>query len=434
MTEETLLIRDALVVANSAEHPPAFTGWVTIEGDRISALGEGSPEGPPPARTIDGHGYALMPGLVNAHAHSHSSLTRGSAEGLRLEDWLAAIENEQARLDEEQAYWGALATYAEAMLSGTTTLVDMCLFPEAALRAAEEIGIRAVIAPYTADGKPITPGLERTEALLEQGPAGDGRVMAWVGLHDLESCSDAQVEAGVALAAAFATGLHLHCAESRQGTEATRHRTGRSPVAHLEVLGALGRRSLLAHCVWADEADRRTLAGAGAHVVHCPHANLKLGSGIAPVPALLDGGVNVALGTDGAKANNRLDMFDVMKFASLLHKGVATDPSVLPPPQVLDMATGGGARALDIEGGAIAEGKLADLVLVRLDRFHLQPATPETIVTNLVHAARGSDVDTVIVGGRVAVEHGELKTIDQGAVLARSTEIGRALLHDSAAP
>ncbi len=432
MNEETLLIRDALVVANTPEHRRPFTGWVGIEGDRISALGEGVPVGPPPARIIDGHGHALVPGLVNAHAHSHSSLTRGSAEGLRLEDWIAAIESEQARLDEEQAYWGALATYAEAMLSGTTTLVDMCLFPEAARRAAEEIGIRAVIAPYTADSKPITPSLERTEALLEQGPAGDGRVMAWVGLHDMESCSDAQVQAGAALAAAHATGLHLHCAESRQAVEATRQRTGRSPVAQLKALGALGRRSLLAHCVWVDEADRRTIAGAGAHVVHCPHSNLKLGSGIAPVPALLDAGVNVALGTDGAKANNRLDMFDVMKFASLLHKGVATDPSVLPPHQVLAMATGGGARALDIEAGAIARGVLADLVLVRLDRLHLQPATPETIVTNLVHAARGSDVDTVIVGGRVVVERGELKTIDQRAILARLTEIGHRLLQDTA--
>ena len=433
MTEQTLLIRDALVVAGTPEHRRPFTGWVGIEGDRVSALGEGAPEGPPAARTIDGHGYALVPGLVNAHAHSHSSLTRGSAEGLRLEDWIAAIEREQARLDEEQAYWGALVTYAEALLSGTTTLVDMCLFPEAARRAAEEIGIRAAIAPYTADSKPITPSLERAEALLEQGPAGEGRVMAWVGLHDLESCSDAQVQAGAALAAAHGTGLHLHCAESRQAVETTRRRTGRSPVAQLETLGALGRRSLLAHCVWVDEADRRTIADAGAHVVHCPHSNLKLGSGIAPVPALLDAGVNVALGTDGAKANNRLDMFDVMKFASLLHKGVANDPSVLPPHQVLFMATGGGARALDIEAGAIAPGMLADLVLVRLDRLHLQPATPETIVTNLVHAARGSDVDTVIVGGRVVVERGELKTIEQPAILARLTEIGHGLLQDAAA-
>ena len=431
MSEKTLLIQDALVVANTPEHRQPFTGWVGIEGDRVSALGEGAPEELSAARTIDGHGYALMPGLINAHVHSHSSLTRGSAEGLRLEDWLAAIEREQGRLDEEQAYWGALATYAEALLSGTTALVDMCLFPEAARRAAEEIDIRAVIAPYTADGKPITPSLERAEALLALGPAGDGRVMAWVGLHDLESCSDAQVEAGAALAIAHETGLHLHCAESRQAVEATRQRTGRSPIAQLEVLGALGRRSLLAHCVWADEADQRTIAGAGAHVVHCPHSNLKLGSGIAPVPALLDEGVNVALGTDGAKANNRLDMFDVMKFASLLHKGFAADPSVLPPSQILDMATAGRARALGIKAGTLAPGMLADLVLVRLDRLHLQPATPETIITNLVHAARGSDVDTVIVGGRITVERGELKTIDQRSILAHLTEIGHELLADA---
>jgi 5-methylthioadenosine/S-adenosylhomocysteine deaminase len=418
-----LLIRDALVVSGGAEMP--YRGWVRIDGNRIAATGSGAPEAGA-ARVIEARGGALVPGLVNTHAHSHSSLTRGSAEGMALEAWIQAIIREQRQLTPEQAYIGALATYSEALLSGTTTILDMCLFPEEALRAAQEIGIRAVIAPYVADSMSFTPTLERTATLLAS--ASDERLRVWVGLHDLESCSDTQIRAGIELALDRHVGLHLHCAESRFWTERTRSRTGRSPFEHLEHLGAFATRVHLAHCVWAAEADRRLLARYRATVAHCPHANLKLGSGVAPVPEMRAAGVHVALATDGAKANNRLDMFDVMKFASLLHKGVTHNPATLTSVEVLDMATNEGAAALDLNGGRIAAGALADLTLVAVDRFHLQPAEPETIVTNLVHAARGSDVDTVIVDGRVVVERGRLTSLDQDELLRRHAAVGRALL------
>jgi len=421
---DTLLLRDALVVPGGAEQP--FRGWVRIAGNRIAATGRGAPSTTDSSRTIDARDGALIPGLVNTHAHSHSSLTRGSAEGMALEAWIEAIVREQRRLTPEQAYVGALATYSEALLSGTTAIVDMCLFPEEALRAAEEIGIRAVIAPYVADSMPFAPTLERTAALFDS--SSSERLRLWVGLHDLESCSDAQIRAGIELALEKRVGLHLHCAESRFWTERTRNRTGRSPFEQLEHLGAFAARVHLAHCVWASESDHRLLAGGDVSVAHCPHANLKLGSGVAPVPAMRAAGVRVALATDGAKANNRLDMFDVMKFASLLHKGVTHDPTTLAPVEVLDMATREGAAALDLPAGRIAPGQLADLTLVAVDRFHLQPAEPETIVTNLVHAARGSDVDTVIVDGRVVVERGRLTSLDQDELLARHAAVGRALL------
>jgi len=163
-------------------------------------------------------------------------------------------------------------------------------------------------------------------------------------------------------------------------------------------------------------------------VTHCPHANLKLGSGIAPVPELLAAGVTVALGTDGAKANNSLDMFEVMKLASLIQKGVRHDPAALPSAQVFTMATQSGAKALGIPAGALAPGMRADLTMVRLDRFHLQPASPDTIVTNLVHAARGSDVDLVMVDGKIVVENGIVQTVDADTIRARAASIGAALL------
>ncbi len=424
----TLLIHDALVVPGDGRTLP-FIGWVEIAGSSISAVGAGAaPAVQPQVRTIDAQGCALLPGLVNAHAHSHSSLTRGTAEGVELDRWIATIEREQSRLTDEDAYVAALATYGEALLSGTTAVLDMCLRPGPAMRAAHAIGIRAAIAPYVLDRAGFAPKLASTRELLEQQGPGNGRVDLWVGLHDLEGCADETIAAGAQLALAFGTGLHLHCAETRAAVERTRQRTGRTPVAQLRTLGALGPRTVLAHCVWADDDDQALLAARGTTVAHCPHANLKLASGFAPVPAMQRAGVRVALATDGAKANNRLDMFDVMKFASLIHKGYRLDASVLPAPAVLRMATQDGAQALGVRAGVIAAGWLADLTLVDLNQFHLQPATTETVATNLVHAARGSDVRTVLVDGEVVVENGALVRIDAAETLAAMRAAGRRLM------
>jgi 5-methylthioadenosine/S-adenosylhomocysteine deaminase len=424
----TLLVENALVVPCDGRTQP-FEGWVEVTGKRISAVGAGAAATPlASVRRIDASGCAVLPGLVNTHAHSHSSLTRGTAEGKALEAWIAAIEREQSRLSDEDAYAAAMATYAEALMNGTTTILDMCLRPEAAMRAARDIGIRVVVAPYVLDRGPFAPKLPDVQALLERHGPRQGRVHIWVGIHDLEGCADSTIAAGGRLAQAFDTGLHLHCAESSAATERTRQRTGRSPIAQLEVLDALGPGTVLAHCVQAGEDDIALLARTGTSVAHCPHANLKLASGFAPIAAMAQAGVRVTLATDGAKANNRLDPFDVMKFASLLPKGTRRDPTVLPAPAVLRMATAAGAEALRLESGAIAVGQLADLTLVDLERLHLQPATPETVETNLVHAARGSDVRMVIVDGEVVVDGGRPCKADAAALLASMKAAARRLM------
>jgi 5-methylthioadenosine/S-adenosylhomocysteine deaminase len=422
----SVVIRNALILPEDAAGL-AFFGQVEIRNGLIATVVAG--EHPSDAdEIIEADGCALLPGFINTHAHSHSSLTRGSAEGVALDEWLAVIESEQSRLTEEQLYIGALATYAEALLSGTTAMMDMCLFPRTAYRAARDIGIRAVIAPYVADTKPFTPTLEQTEVLLDEAAADDDRVRAFVGLHDLESCSDDQIRAGVALAGRYATGLHLHCAETERQVERTRSRTGRTPVAQLAALGVLGNRTVLAHCVWVDDDDRHLLAETGTHVAHCPHANLKLGSGVAPIADLRRRGVNVTLATDGAKANNRLDPFDVMKFASLLQKGVLRDPAILPPREVLNMATRCGAAALAIPAGAITPGYVADLILVRLDAFHTQPMTPEAAPTNLVHAARGSDVVLTMVAGEILTRAGRLVSNRWESLAEDARKVGMELI------
>lgn len=423
----SLLIKNALIIPPGPDAKP-FSGWVSVERDLIDDVGPGTP---PPTRfdrVVDAGGGPLLPGLVNTHAHSHSSLTRGTAEGLPLETWLDIIYREARRFDDEIAYCAALVTFAESLLSGTTTIMDMCINPEAAARAADTIGIRAVIAPYVGDRLDFAPSLARTEALIEQYNGSSQRVGVWVGLHESETCSDDQIRRGVKLAERHGVGLHTHCSETQASVALTRRRTGRSQVGHLDHLGVLGPRTLLAHCVWLSDEDRALLTKRGVHVAHCPHSNLKLGSGIAPIVKYRADGINVTLGSDGAKANNALDQFDAMKFASLLPKGMNLDPDLLSPRDVIDMATGRGAEALDLKTGKIAPGYKADLIVLRSNTVRLQPLLPEVILTNLVHAARGGDVDTVIVDGRLVVDRGRLLALDEGELAERARETALKLM------
>lgn len=426
---QTILIENALIISNDPEQPPVFLGWLYIAGNSIEKVREGSPpENLRSGRVIKAKNNVLIPGLVNTHAHSHSTLTRGSAEGLSLENWLKSIEKEQKHLTEEQEYIGALATYAEALLSGTTLISDMCLHPHQAYRAAKEIGIRAVISPYVAKTKPFTPTIEGTRSLITETSNNCSRVQIWCGLHDIESCGDRQITEGKNLANEFETGLHMHCAETNSSTKETKERTGKSPVSHLYDLGMLNKKTLLAHCVWINEEDINLLANDEVNVAHCPHANLKLGSGFAPVKEMVDAGINVTLATDGAKANNSLDMFDVMKFASLVHKGLHQDPTILPPEKILEMATKGGSEALQVSSGIIAEGALADIILIRSDNLHIQPLTPETAITNIVHAARGSDVELVIVDGNILVEDGKIRSVNYDWLLDQVKMVSNKLM------
>ena len=429
MDPSNLVFENALIISNNEQLPEVFHGWVQVKERLIVQVGGGEvPDDVLADRVIDAGGSVLMPGFVNTHAHSHSTLTRGSAEGLPLDEWLTIIEKEQKQLTADQEYAAALATYAEALLSGTTCISDMCFQPEAAIRAAEEIGIRAVISPYVAKTKPFTPTLEDTRGLLADVENYSPRIAVWCGLHDIESCGDEQILEGKQLAAKMQTGLHMHCAETEHAVSLTKKRTGKRPVFHLADLGVLNEKALLAHCVWVNQEEIRVLADRGAHVAHCPHANLKLGSGIAPIREMIETGVNVTLATDGAKANNRLDMFDVMKFASLLHKGYHHNPSLLPPETIFDMATRAGAKALGINAGMIKEGALADIILIKPDQLHLQPMTVETALTNIVHAARGSDVDFVMVEGKIIVEDGRLLAVDYQEVLDLVRTISEQLL------
>ncbi|MEJ0069281.1 MAG: amidohydrolase family protein [Pseudomonadota bacterium] len=391
---ESILITDALVVAQGTGSAP-FLGWVAVRAGRIEAVDAGPPpDGGRFDRVIAANGGVLIPGLINAHAHSHSTLTRGSAEGLPLEEWLPVIIGEMRRLTDEQAYCAALVTYAEALLSGTTCLVDMCLRPAVAARAAAALGIRGGHRALCRrrDGDRPDPGAEsRTDRALRR-PPGRGP-----GLGRAARAVDLQRRAGPrggGAARHHDVGIHTHCSETQAAEAATRERTGRSQVAHLDHLGCSGRRPCWPIASGWRTPTKRPLAARRRPCRALPAIQPEARVGHrAEFRNTRAQGINVALGTDGAKANNRLDQFDTMKFASLLPKGVACDATALPAGDVLDMATRHGAAALGLEAGRIAPGLRADLVLLHADRVHLQPVLPQTIVTNLVHAARGGDVD-----------------------------------------
>ena len=374
----------------------------------------------------------LMPGLVNAH--HHSGVLRGTAEHLPVWEWLRLhIDPMHRVLRPEEAEAAAWLCYAEGLLSGTTTVVDMWRFMDGAARAASALGNRLVTVNYV--GAHPDHGyfdtLDDNERMLEQwSGAADGRIVPWVGLEHPFYADDAGQRRAIALARKYGTGLYTHCSESETELALFDARYGMRPAFALEKLGFFeAPRTLLAHAVWLDEAEIGLLAEHGVGISHNPVSNMKLASGMAPVAQMLAAGLNVGLGTDGEKENNNLDMFEEMKTASLLGKLRSMDAAAMDSWTVLRMATTGGAAALGLEGriGSLEPGKRADFVAVRTDTPRMVPLIGSgpyaNIHHNLVHAVRGSDVDLVVVDGAVAVEGGTLAAADLPELIASARAV-----------
>jgi 5-methylthioadenosine/S-adenosylhomocysteine deaminase len=367
----------------------------------------------------------LMPGLINAHAHS--GLLRGTAEGLPVWEWLQAFIDPMHRvLQPDEAEAASRLCYAESLLAGTTTIVDMWRFMDGSARAARDLGIRAMLVPYVAEhpDHDFFETLDTNEALIRDWHGAEGgRIQVWVGLeHLFYAVPDALLRAA-AMSRHYGVPLHTHSNESRFDVEATQERYGLRPIRALERFGVLdAHRVLLAHGVWLDDDEIALLAERGIGVAHNPISNMKLASGAAPVEALLAAGVAVGLGTDGEKENNNLDVFEEMKVASLLAKFVKLDASALDAWSVCEMATSTGARALGLGAvtGSLEAGKAADIIAVRTDTPRMTPLlTGEDLNVhhNLVHAVQGGDVDFTMVAGRVVVEHGRLVSGDLRALI-----------------
>ena len=422
MNPDRILAAD-LVVTMDAGNRTIVDGAVMVQGGRIGALG-------PREEIVTAHPHAalvrlpdrlLMPGLVNAHMHS--GFLRGTAEHLPVWDWLRLHINPMHRmLRPEEAEAASWLCYAEGLLSGTTTMLDMWRFMEGSAKAAEALGNRLVCVPYVGEHPDYDyfDRLDDNEALIEsRHGSAEGRISVWVGLEHLFYANEAGQRRAIEMAKRHGTGFHTHCSEAEVEVAEFEHRYGCRAMTALDRLGFFETpRALIAHAVWLDEAEIALIAARGVAVAHNPISNMKLASGIAPIEAMLKAGVTVGLGTDGEKENNNLDVFEEMKTASLLGKLKGLDAAALDSWEALRMGTILGAKALglDHETGSLEVGKKADIIAVRTDTPRMTPLFGDgpyfNLQHNLVHAVRGSDVDLTMVNGTVVVEDGRLKTAD----------------------
>jgi 5-methylthioadenosine/S-adenosylhomocysteine deaminase len=422
----TLLRGGTVVCVDEARS--VLAGDVLVEDGRIARVGRGlrAPRG---AEVIDCRGRAVIPGLVQAHVHLCQVLFRNHADGLELLDWLSQrIWPFEAAHDARSLGLSARLGLAELLLGGTTSILDMATVRHtgAVFEAAVESGIRYTGGKCLMDvpGNPLAES--RDQALRETEQLGrawhgreDGRIRYALCPRFVLSCTRELLTAVRDLSARHGWLVHTHASENRTEVAVVRRQTGADNVAYFAQLGLEGPRLVLAHCVHLTAREMKQMARKGTHAVHCPGANLKLASGIAPVPRLLAAGVNVALGGDGAPCNNTLDAFHELRLAATLHLP-RFGPRAMPPSEVLAMATIRGARALGLadEIGSIEVGKRADLAVVDLSGPHCAPPGDDPHAT-LVYCARASDVTDVLVDGRAIVRDHKLLTLDAGK-LART--------------
>jgi 5-methylthioadenosine/S-adenosylhomocysteine deaminase len=411
-------------------------GAIAIDGTTIVAVGPAADIAATfkAADQVNTVGAIVIPGLINTHGHAPMVLYRGLADDLRLQEWLEKyiFPAEAKTVSREMVRAGTRLAALEMIQSGTTTYADMYYFEEEVARVTKAAGMRGVLGQTiirfpVADAKTPQDGLARTEALIKEF-TNDELIVPAVAPHSPYTLDASDLLASRALATKYRVPVLIHVAETQEElANSKKAHTGMSPVAYLQAIGFWGPRTVVKHGVWVDATDIKLLHNHQVAVSHNPESNMKLASGIAPVPEYLAAGVTVGLGTDGAASNNDLDMFEAMRFAALLHKVKTGDPRALPAATALDMATIHGARALGLEKqiGSLEAGKRADLVVVSTDSARLTPLYNP--ISHLVYAARGEDVRTVMVNGRVLMRERKMLTLDESAVLAEARQFADAV-------
>lgn len=429
-----LVIGNATVVTMNAAREVLRDAEIVVQGNRIAKVGpprRGAKTGV--RRYIDAKGKLVIPGLIHSHLHACQTLARNAADGLELLDWLRErIWPFEASLDAASMRASADLTWLELIKSGATAALDMgsVRHYDAVFESARDAGIRLVGGKCMMDaGQGVPAGLrEHTHAALEESVrlietwhgAEGGRLRYALAPRFVLSCTEELLRRVAALAGEKGVRIHTHASENPTECDAVRDRTGMDNVSYFAHLGLLGPHTTLAHCVWLTAEEQKHLRESHTRVAHCPSANLKLASGYAKVPELLQQGVVVGLGADGAPCNNNLDLFVEMRLAALLHKP-RTGPASMSAMEVLEMATLNGAKALGLEGevGSLEEGRLADLVTVDLSRAHAVPNGGDPVST-LVYAGQSRDVRDVVVDGRVLMRERRVLTLDEPKVLAEA--------------
>jgi 5-methylthioadenosine/S-adenosylhomocysteine deaminase len=421
-----LVIANGIVVTMDASRRVLSPGSVAISGATIA--GVGTPE--EIARTfkagevLEASGRVVMPGLINTHGHAPMVLYRGLGDDLALMDWLQKyiFPAEAKTVSPSFVRTGTNLATLEMIRSGTTTYVDMYYFEEEIARATRSAGLRGVLGQTVIefpvpDAKTPAEALARAERFIQEFRE-DPLITPALAPHAVYTLDAPTLKAVRALAAKYDVPVLIHLAETDDETRLSLERHKARPVAALSAMGFWGPKTVAAHGVWLQADEIQILRKHGVGVAHNPESNMKLASGTAPVQEMLRGGVSVGLGTDGAASNNDLDMFEAMRQAAFLHKLMSKDPRAVSARTALEMGTLGGARVLGRERdlGSLEAGKLADVIVVRMDRARQTPMYDP--ISHLVYVTRGDDVETAIVNGRPLMREGRVLTLDEPAVLA----------------
>lgn len=439
MTDK-IVIRRGTVVTMDDDDTVLFSGAVVIAGDRIvrvcadEDLGDADLDG---AEVIDASGKAVMPGLVDLHYHT--AIGKGYSDHLPLWEYLQTCWYPMIRaLDDEAAYWAALASYSESIKCGVTTVNDMYRRLEALGEAAERIGIRAVLSNDVATDEHDLDTLDdNARAFRAKHGAAGGRVEVRVGIEWLPLASEPLLRDARALADDLGTGIHIHLNESLSELEMCKEMYGRRPTEVAYDCGILGPDCVAAHCVWLSDTEIALMRETSTQISHNPSSNAKLGNGVARVPEMLAAGLNVGLGHDAAECNNSRDLFEVMKFASLMHRAVRVDADLQQAPDVVRMATRNGAAALGHDTGRLAAGAKADVIVVDLrDQMFTPLAEGDKahLYSHLVFSANGHCVQTVIVDGAVVLRDREFTTIDEEEVLREANRAFKSVVDRMVVP
>ena len=417
----SLLFVNATILPMTGDHRPhTLCGALGVEGNRIAFVSDDPRReqefraAHPDARVIDCRGKLLMPGLIDTHCHAAMTLQRSYADDIPLMTWLNDyIWPFEARQTADDVVLGMTLGIAELLLGGVTSFVDMYYHENRCVETVDRLGIRAVLGCnyFDTNVDEVMLQIEEAAALA----AGRERIRIAVAPHSPYTVSPENLRRGKALADKLGLAMMTHISETQDEVRIVCERYGCSSTEHLDALGLLDERTIGAHCVWVDDKDIDILAQRGVIVSHNPQSNMKIASGVAPVARMLERGVRVTVGTDGTCSNNDLDMFEELRTAAFLQKSATGDPLVLPAYEALRLATANGARAMgysDGELGVLQAGALADLIVIDLQKPHLQPI--HDAVSNLVYCGKAADVDTVVIDGRVVVENRRIAGLDLG--------------------
>lgn len=426
----SLLVKNAALITQNDKRSILHGFDILVEGSKIARIAKGIKE--KAEFVLDAKGCFVVPGFVNCHNHAAMSLLRGYADDMELHSWLSSkIWPREAKLNSDDVYWGSLLACVEMIRGGTTCFADMYFFMDGVARAVEESGLRADISHGMIDlgnAEKREKELREGERIVREwsGKAG-GRISASFGPHAPYTCSRELLEKTLELSGKYGVRVQIHLSETRKEVFDVKKQTGKRPAEFLDSLGFLNSNVIASHCCWVSKSEVSLLAKRGVSAVHNPVSNAKLAGGnVMPVPEFFEAGANVALGTDGACSNNSLSMFESMKFAALLQKNARWDATVLNAQQALDLATCNGAKALGLNAGVIAEGKLADFSVLDLRKPNTVPV--HNAVSNIVYSASASNVRDVVVGGKIVLLDGEIQTLDEEKILVKAQKVAEDLV------